>query len=142
MNQFTSDDLLSLEQTSTRHQLPALTYDYAALEPYIDARTMTLHHDIHHGGYVEKLNAALKKFPDFQKYSALWLLCNLDKVPEAIRTRAIRLAPLWALLRNGAKRIALITIWMNSSSALTVEPRALAACCSTAFCNRLLPPIQ
>ncbi len=68
-----------------KHQLPPLDYGYDALEPYIDARTMMLHHDIHHGGYVEKLNAALEKVPEFQDASALWLLCNLNKLPKDIR---------------------------------------------------------
>lgn len=69
-----------------KHQLPPLKYDYAALEPYIDARTMILHHDNHHAAYVKKLNEALADFPDLQAYSALWLLCNLDKIPPSIRT--------------------------------------------------------
>ena len=69
-----------------KHQLPPLPYDYAALEPHIDARTMQLHHDKHHASYVDKLNAALEKHPKFQHRSATWLLTNLDKVPEAVRT--------------------------------------------------------
>lgn len=69
-----------------KHQLPPLPYDYAALEPHIDARTMQLHHDKHHATYVDKLNAALEKHPDLQQRSAVWLLINLDKVPEAVRT--------------------------------------------------------
>ena len=69
-----------------KHQLPPLPYDYAALEPHIDARTMQLHHDKHHATYVEKLNTALEKHPDLQERSAAWLLMNLDKVPEAVRT--------------------------------------------------------
>lgn len=69
-----------------KHQLPPLTYDYAALEPTIDERTMMLHHDNHHGGYVKKLNEALEKFPEFQDKSAAWLLCNLDKLPSSIKT--------------------------------------------------------
>jgi Fe-Mn family superoxide dismutase len=69
-----------------KHQLPALPYDYAALEPHIDARTMQLHHDKHHAAYVEKLNAALEKYPDLQQRSAAWLLMNLDAVPQSART--------------------------------------------------------
>ena len=69
-----------------KHQLPPLKYDYAALEPHINARIMKLHHDVHHGSYVEKLNAALEKFPDFRTFSALWLLRNLQKLPAEIRT--------------------------------------------------------
>ena len=44
--------------------LPDLPYDFNALEPHIDARTMEIHHDKHHGGYVTKLNAALEKAPN------------------------------------------------------------------------------
>jgi Fe-Mn family superoxide dismutase len=74
------------EMNPKKHQLPPLKYDYAALEPHIDARTMKLHHDVHHASYVGKLNAALEKFPDFRTFSALWLMRNLQKVPAEIRT--------------------------------------------------------
>lgn len=77
---------LSSETGLKKHQLPPLKYDYAALEPYIDLRTMILHHDNHHSGYVKKLNEALMDFPDLQIYSALWLLCNLDKLPASVQT--------------------------------------------------------
>ncbi len=68
-----------------KHQLPPLRYDYASLEPYIDQRTMILHHDNHHASYVKKLNAALEKFPEFQDKSAAWLLCNLEQLPVSIK---------------------------------------------------------
>ena len=67
------------------HKLPSLPYAYEALEPHIDARTMTLHHDQHHKSYVTKLNEALKTLPELQERSATWLLLNLDKVPEDVR---------------------------------------------------------
>jgi superoxide dismutase, Fe-Mn family len=70
----------------SQHVLPPLPYDYAALEPCIDARTMKLHHDKHHASYVEKLNAALEPYAGLRKRSAPWLLLNSDLVPEAIRT--------------------------------------------------------
>ena len=66
--------------------LPALPYDFAALEPSIDARTMEIHHDKHHAGYVNNLNAALEKAPELQSRSLDDLLQNLESVPEAIRT--------------------------------------------------------
>jgi Fe-Mn family superoxide dismutase len=47
--------------------LPPLPYDYAALEPHIDARTMEIHYTKHHQAYVDNLNAALKPYPDLQK---------------------------------------------------------------------------
>jgi Fe-Mn family superoxide dismutase len=66
--------------------LPPLPYDYAALEPYIDARTMEIHHTKHHQGYVNNLNAAIEKAPELQSWSLEKLLQQLDKVPEAVRT--------------------------------------------------------
>ena len=67
------------------HQLPALPYDVAALEPHIDAQTMQIHHDKHHAAYVNNLNAALEKFPALQSKSAEELITNLSAVPEEIR---------------------------------------------------------
>ncbi|PJE65349.1 superoxide dismutase [Candidatus Saccharibacteria bacterium CG10_big_fil_rev_8_21_14_0_10_47_8] len=67
-------------------ELPSLGYDYAALEPYIDTKTMEIHHDKHHAAYVEKLNAALKGNPDLQSKTIEQLLSGLDSLPEDIRT--------------------------------------------------------
>jgi superoxide dismutase, Fe-Mn family len=49
------------------HELPALPYDYSALEPIIDTQTMKLHHDMHHGTYVKNLNAALEKYSNLHQ---------------------------------------------------------------------------
>ena len=68
-----------------KHVLPPLPYYHAALEPHIDARTMTLHHDQHHAAYVANLNSALEPFPELHARTALWLLLNLGEVPERIR---------------------------------------------------------
>ena len=65
--------------------LPPLPYDFAALEPSIDAKTMEIHHDKHHAAYVNNLNAALEKAPELQSKSLDDLLQNLDSVPESIR---------------------------------------------------------
>jgi Fe-Mn family superoxide dismutase len=70
-------------------ELPPLPYDYSALEPHIDAKTMQLHHDMHHGAYVKNANAALEKHPELQSKSVEELLRDLNAVPEDIRT-AIR----------------------------------------------------
>src|ERR1700739_891096 len=66
-------------------ELPPLPYDYAALEPFIDKQTMTLHHDMHHGAYVKNLNAALEKHSALGGQSAEDLLRNLNALPEDIR---------------------------------------------------------
>jgi Fe-Mn family superoxide dismutase len=66
--------------------LPPLGYDYAALEPHIDARTMEIHHTKHHQAYVTNLNAAIEKTPELQDKSLEWLLQNLASIPESVRT--------------------------------------------------------
>jgi Fe-Mn family superoxide dismutase len=68
------------------HELPKLPYPYDALEPYIDARTMEIHHTKHHQAYVNGLNTALEKAPDLQQKSVEELLRGINSVPEAIRT--------------------------------------------------------
>ena len=67
-------------------KLPPLPYDFSALEPAIDAKTMELHHDKHHQAYVDKLNEALEPFPELQKKTAEELVANLSAVPEQART--------------------------------------------------------
>lgn len=67
-------------------ELPALDYAFDALEPYIDARTMEIHHDKHHQGYVNKANAALADYPEWHGLMAAQLLEHLDEIPAPIRT--------------------------------------------------------
>ncbi|MCB0200534.1 MAG: superoxide dismutase [Caldilineae bacterium] len=68
------------------YKLPDLPYSQDALEPYIDARTMGIHHDKHHAGYVNNLNKALEGHDDLQKKDLYELLADLDSVPADIRT--------------------------------------------------------
>ena len=69
------------------HEIPKLNYEYNALEPFFDAKTMEIHHTKHHQAYVDKLNAALEKYPELQELSVETLLSdNLSKVPEDIKT--------------------------------------------------------
>ena len=68
------------------HTLPALPYDFAALEPHIDAQTMQIHHGKHHQAYVNNLNAALDKHPELHNKSLEDLLKGIASVPEGIRT--------------------------------------------------------
>ncbi len=67
------------------YQLPPLPYAYDALEPYVDARTMQIHHDKHHATYVANLNKAIAEFPDLGNQPVEALLRNLNAVPEKIR---------------------------------------------------------
>lgn len=64
---------------------PNLPYAYDALEPYIDARTMEIHHDKHHVAYTNNLNKALES-ANFKAESVEKLLADLNAVPEAVRT--------------------------------------------------------
>jgi Fe-Mn family superoxide dismutase len=66
--------------------LPPLPYDFAALEPHIDARTMEIHHGKHHQTYVNNLNAAIEKAPELSKKSLDDLMRNVSTLPEAVRT--------------------------------------------------------
>ena len=81
-----SNDVTHEEAGVFKHLLPPLPYDYSALQPHIDAQTMMLHHDKHHASYVANLNSALEKFPELYERTAIWLLVNVSKVPEEIRT--------------------------------------------------------
>jgi Fe-Mn family superoxide dismutase len=67
-------------------ELPPLPYDFSALEPNIDAQTMQIHHDKHHGTYVTNLNGAIDKHPELGDRSVEQLLSDLGSVPEDIRT--------------------------------------------------------
>ncbi len=68
------------------HILPQLAYPYEALEPYIDTKTMELHHTKHHQTYVDKLNEGLTKHAELADKPLEELLRDLDSVPEDIRT--------------------------------------------------------
>ena len=68
------------------YELPPLPYDYAALEPYIDAKTMEIHHDKHHKAYVDKVNDALKD-TEWSDKPIEQVLQSLDQLPENIRTK-------------------------------------------------------
>jgi superoxide dismutase, Fe-Mn family len=67
------------------YELPPLPYPKDALEPYIDAMTMEIHHDKHHGAYVTNVNKAIAGKADLEKKSAEDLIRNLDAVPADIR---------------------------------------------------------
>ncbi len=65
--------------------LPALPYAYDALEPFIDARTMEIHHSKHHQAYVNNVNAALEKYPALNYETLEDLLLDLDNLPSDIQ---------------------------------------------------------
>ena len=92
------------------HTLPALPYAFDALEPYIDAKTMEIHHDKHHGTYVTNLNNALANNPELQGKSAEDLVKSLNALPEGIRTAVrnnggghVNHTMFWQQLKAGVK---------------------------------------
>ena len=66
--------------------LPPLPYDFAALEPHIDAKTMEIHHGKHHQTYVNNLNAAIEKAPELANKSLDDLMRSVNTAPESVRT--------------------------------------------------------
>ncbi len=71
------------------YTLPKLNYPYDALEPYIDGRTMEIHHKKHHQTYIDNLNKALSELNNFQNIKLEDLLKKIKEIPESKRT-AIR----------------------------------------------------
>jgi Fe-Mn family superoxide dismutase len=80
---------LAEEEKKPGFTLPPLPYAYDALEPYIDALTMQIHHDKHHQAYVNNLNTALKNQPELLKKGIAEILSDIKSVPEDIRQNVI-----------------------------------------------------
>jgi Fe-Mn family superoxide dismutase len=68
-------------------QLPPLPYSYSALNPYIDTRTMRLHHDKHHAKYVDELNKVVAATPSLRGKTPQSLIMSLSSVPSNVRDR-------------------------------------------------------
>ncbi len=68
------------------YELPKLPYAYDALEPFIDAKTMEIHHTKHHATYVMRLNEALANYPELQAKPIKDLLTGLAGMPDAVKT--------------------------------------------------------
>jgi len=71
------------------HILPDLNYEFDSLEPHIDTETMRIHYSKHHQGYVDKLNEAIKDYPNLQDKSLEDLLINIEEVQEEISSKVI-----------------------------------------------------
>ncbi|MBB16174.1 superoxide dismutase [Candidatus Poribacteria bacterium] len=107
------------------HELPDLPYSHDALEPYIDTKTMEIHHGKHHQGYVTKLNDALEGHSDLAGLSVEDLLRQIDSVPEGIRQ---------AVINNGGGHANHSLFWSILSANGGGPPTGeLAAAIETAF---------
>jgi Fe-Mn family superoxide dismutase len=108
-------------------ELPNLPYAFDALEPYIDAQTMQIHHGKHHAAYVSNLNAAIEKHPELAGKSLDELVSNLNSVPEDIRT---------AVRNNGGGHFNHSLFWQLMSSNGGGDPTGdLAKAITAAFGN-------
>lgn len=97
--------------------LPELPYAYDALEPHIDAETMTLHHDKHHAAYVANANAALEKHPEIGE-DLESLLADVEKIPTDIRQ---------ALINNGGGHLNHALFWeLLSTEQSEISPELAA----------------
>ncbi len=106
-------------------ELPPLPYPFDALEPNIDAQTMQIHHDRHHGTYVANLNGAIEKHPELDGKSVEALLGDLESVPEDVRT---------VVRNNGGGHLNHSIFWQIMSPDGGGEPTgAIAGAISSAF---------
>ena len=97
--------------------LPDLPYAYDALEPYIDAETMHLHHDKHHQTYVNNANAALEKHPEIGEDLEA-LLADVESIPADIRQ---------AVINNGGGHLNHALFWELMTAEETAPSAELAA---------------
>jgi len=94
-----------------KHELPKLNYKYNALEPFIDERTMEIHHTKHHQTYIDKLNATLEGYHDLETKKIEDLLKEIGHVPESIKQAVINHGGghanhslFWDILSNPSKK--------------------------------------
>jgi len=97
----------------TPFTLPPLPYPYDALEPYIDAQTMQIHHDRQHAAYVDNLNKAVAGHPELASKSVEDLLHDLSAVPEPLRT---------AVRNNGGGHANHTLYWQTMSKSGARQP--------------------
>ncbi|MGT2828501.1 superoxide dismutase SodA [Streptococcus hillyeri] len=103
--------------------LPDLPYAYDALEPVIDAETMTLHHGKHHATYVANVNAALEKHPEIGE-DLVALLSDVESIPADIRQ---------AVINNGGGHLNHALFWELLSPEKTEITEEVAAAINEAF---------
>ena len=99
-----------------------LSYGFDALEPYVDSKTMEIHHDKHYAGYVKKLNTALESYDDLKDKTTEDLLKDISLIPEEIKTAvinngggAINHEMFWSILKKD------VTIGGDIKSAIEAE---------------------
>jgi Fe-Mn family superoxide dismutase len=99
-----------IQQAGSTFILPKLNYAYNALEPFIDATTMEIHHSKHHQAYVNKLNEAINKEPSLAGKTLEELISKTQQLPESVKSTVRNNAGghwnhsfFWELLKTGTK---------------------------------------
>jgi Fe-Mn family superoxide dismutase len=105
-------------------ELPKLAYPANALEPYIDTKTMEIHHGKHHAAYVNNLNTAVKDHPDLAGMAIDQLLRNMGKVPDTIKQ---------AVINNGGGHYNHTMFWQLMTPGGSKEPKGGLADALKAF---------
>ena len=98
-----------------KYELLPLPYAYNALEPYIDAQTMEVHHTKHHQAYINKLNEALEKHPEISDIPLVNLLRDLNTIPQDIRQ---------AVINHGGGTYNHTIFWNSMSPSFNQQPTA------------------
>jgi superoxide dismutase, Fe-Mn family len=106
------------EPKATLFTLPPLPYAFNALEPFIDKRTMEIHHGKHHAAYVKNLNDALAKYPQWQSKPIEYLLQNIESIPTEIRT---------TVRNNGGGHANHSMFWQSMAAKAGGEPKGALA---------------
>jgi Fe-Mn family superoxide dismutase len=105
------------EKKKTEFTLPKLPYAYDALEPYIDAETMMIHHDKHHAAYVANLNKALADAPDLQGKSIVEVLRGIQEDTK------LKPATRQAIINNGGGHANHTMFWQIMTKGGGGEPK-------------------
>ncbi len=105
-------------------KLPDLSYDYSALEPHIDARTMEIHHSKHHGGYTTKLNGAIEG-TDLEGKSIEDILAGVSSASTAVRNNGggyYNHNLFWEVMGPNGGGEPLANFWMPSTAISVLLP--------------------
>ncbi|CAN5121975.1 superoxide dismutase [soil metagenome] len=124
---YTINVLITNFNTYMKYQLPALPYEYNALEPYIDEQTMRIHHDKHHQTYVDKLNALIEKHAELQEKDLKDLMKKMDTltIPDADKA---------ALKNHGGGHLNHSFFWELMDPKKTVDTSLIEGI-TTTFCS-------
>jgi Fe-Mn family superoxide dismutase len=114
--------MFEIKAVNGKYELPALGYAYNALEPFIDAKTMEIHHTKHHQAYINKLNEALEKEPQLKQIPLEALLKMIQSLPDSVKNTIrnhgggyYNHSFFWTLLKTNTKPSAAVELAIQNS---------------------------